>query len=261
MAYTSDKEIHQLNAAATLTGAELVPIALTGQEATMTTTQDIADLAMTTNWNLTGNTGTIAGINFLGTTDDSNLLITNKRATNGIGTNITIASGNGVGTSPSRAGGSLYLSGGNATGVATPGDVYIGGGNGLTYGNVIMGFVNGNIGGGQVSKVGIGTIPNYLLDVLADAAGVFAANIYNVNTSGAGLGVSVNHSDGNYTVFQALGGSGGNTSLFDVRANGQVIMPVIPEYANRTAATSAGLTTGMIYKLPISGDNKVLCIV
>lgn len=35
----------------------------------------------------------------------------------------------------------------------------------------------------------------------------------------------------------------------------------LPQYANRTAALGGGLTAGMIYSLPISGDNKVLCIV
>lgn len=35
----------------------------------------------------------------------------------------------------------------------------------------------------------------------------------------------------------------------------------IPEYANRTAALGAGLTAGAFYSLPISGDNKVICIV
>lgn len=35
----------------------------------------------------------------------------------------------------------------------------------------------------------------------------------------------------------------------------------IPEYANRTAALAGGLTAGAFYSLPISGDNKVICIV
>lgn len=45
MAYTSDKQIYELNSAAPLTGTELVPIASNGQDAKVTTTQAIADLA------------------------------------------------------------------------------------------------------------------------------------------------------------------------------------------------------------------------
>ena len=36
---------------------------------------------------------------------------------------------------------------------------------------------------------------------------------------------------------------------------------ILPEYANRTAALAGGLTAGNFYTLPISGDNKVICIV
>ncbi len=35
----------------------------------------------------------------------------------------------------------------------------------------------------------------------------------------------------------------------------------IPEYANRTAALAGGLTAGAFYSLPISCDNKEICIV
>lgn len=71
MAYASDKEIHQLDVAASLTGAELVPCALPGQEATMTTTQDIADLAVPT-FDATVDFSVNADPNIVGTTFSPN---------------------------------------------------------------------------------------------------------------------------------------------------------------------------------------------
>ncbi len=113
----------------------------------------------------------------------------------------------------------------------------------------------------SVGNFGIGLSPNYKFDVETNDAGLAVAAFRNTSSIGAGLSVSVNHSNGNYTVLQALGGMTGSTSIFDIRANGNIIMNSIPEYANRTAAVGGGLTAGMLYSLPISGDNKVICIV
>lgn len=72
MAYTSDKEIPDLNVAAALTGAELVPIAVIGEEATVTTTQEIADLAATNQMDSTVNFSVNADPNTGGTTFSPN---------------------------------------------------------------------------------------------------------------------------------------------------------------------------------------------
>ena len=74
MAYVSDHTIPALDAAAALTGAEFVPCALAGGDATITTTQDIANLATVINWSLPGNSGTTPGTNFIGTIDGVGLL-------------------------------------------------------------------------------------------------------------------------------------------------------------------------------------------
>lgn len=54
-------------------------------------------------------------------------------------------------------------------------------------------------------------------------------------------------------------------SVNDLTANSvdyvSKILCTLPEYANRTAALAGNLITGMLYSLPISGDNKITCIV
>jgi len=72
MAYTSDKQIYELNSAAPLTGSELVPIASNGQEAKMTTTQAIADLA-TNNTYVATKFHTVSDLSASGTTITHNL--------------------------------------------------------------------------------------------------------------------------------------------------------------------------------------------
>ncbi len=84
---------------------------------------------------------------------------------------------------------------------------------------IAMGGFNFGLTGG---KFGVGISPNYTLDILSSDAGLFATNIYNNSATGHGLAVSVNNTGSTISVLQALSGSGGTTSVLDVKANGKV---------------------------------------
>ena len=104
MAYTSDKQIYELNSAAPLTGTELVPIASNGQEAKTTTTQAIADLAtnntfVATKFHIISDiltTGTVINHNLNLTDYDSFLIQILSSANSPISANLSEFSANSV---------------------------------------------------------------------------------------------------------------------------------------------------------------------
>lgn len=124
------------------------------------------------------------------------------------------------------------------------------------------------------SKVGIGTTPNYALDILTNDAGLFAANIVNNSSTGSGLGVST-YSTGIQEVFHALSGITGSTSLFKIRADGKILAPLLPagvgtkavrwdaangfQLADTTTASGGSPNTsiGSAYKVAVNGTNNI----
>lgn len=83
-------------------------------------------------------------------------------------------------------------------------------------------------------------------------------------TKGVSAPVYINNYN-NGDVHIAFGGGnvaiGILTATAKLDVNGNLRVRAMPEYANRTAAIAGGLLSGMQYSLPISGDNKVVCIV
>jgi hypothetical protein len=103
-------------------------------------------------------------------------------------------------------------------------------------------------------SVGIGTSsPGYLLDVQQNLAGIFAASITNNSATGAGLGVNT-FSTGTQTVLEALSGASGATSLFRVRANGQVDFNSTPGTSGQVL-TSGGVGAPPTWTTISSGGN------
>lgn len=146
--------------------------------------------------------------------------------------------------------GSGLIGGANATGVGTrlnvgaSGDIGVYSGFQLYPTNTSAGSTIGYLEGisidGFTNNADIGTAYGYFYGGITNAAG------------------SIDNHYGFY-IEDITGGSTDNYAIYTKAGN--IHFGGIPEYANRTAALAAGLTTGNLYSLPITGDNKEICIV
>ncbi len=105
---------------------------------------------------------------------------------------------------------------------------------GVLFGSGLYSTTTGNPSVTAVSggKIGIGIVdPVYTCDVLTSSNGTYVANFYNSGTLGFGIAARVNHSNSSRAVIEALGGTGGGTSLFSVRGNGDVYAPLLSSSA------------------------------
>lgn len=131
----------------------------------------------------------------------------------------------------------FMLGDGNADGYAFIGGDYSTGGH-LTLG-VDGGTTQINLGVNSIAS----TIEGINLLVVSET-------YINIGENGSDQFIGVNKATGNIQI-QGL----------TIDINGYISLGGVPEYANRTTAMGAGLTAGRLYSLPISGDNKVICIV
>ena len=290
MAYTSDKEIQNLDAVgAPLDGTELVPIKKTGDTiATFTTVADIAEHAggflglqeVTDTGNVTSNSMTINAESSAA----EGLFINSFNFPTQLAASLTDDFGGTLRLSQDGTYGAIlrnraltshvaqFLPNGSGTlALSVNGEVAD------DTGNIVLALNPWNLGGNTGTdenvdfigtrddqdfivktddvevarftaegKFGVGTSPNYKLDIVEDAAGVAAAYITNLNADGAGLAVSVHNSVVDRTAFSVLSGAIGTTSRFEVTADGKVKVPSLTNLVTQDKLVGVLNSTGQL---------------